>query len=371
MRLSEDHNDPEALSDGNSHSPPSISPSTTASSYPPVGFLNRASQSSLRSQRSSPPRSSSDTQQTQPTPNPQDLHSVERSKGWDRERERERQREREREQDRQRILALERENALLSQRVSQLELDLRSAKQTIHTLNLVAAPHLPLPPSLPQFPPPPSDPLLLKATYEKLLGTYNLTQRAVLERTEEVSSLKSYLSKNDEVSGAQILQALRDLNAEIVQLAASIAEEFSASMDRHINLAKPSDMDLVSSVLGPVLTNLLATRDHEGDPTLVQFAIQAWEVVCIGKVLDSFCFGLPSEVDQAFLRIFDHMHRSGEFRVRLYRLPRFSMFSSPFPSMRHPPLLRPCPVLQYSKFPFHNPAQGFKHRHMLSSVVMT
>lgn len=314
VRLSDDLEGPQIIPDASF--PPSTIPSSTISTYPPTHrFFTRPSHASLRGQ-----------QQQQPQNTQQQPQLVERSKGWDwqrererereterereKERERERQREKERERDRQKILSLERENALLSQKVAQLEVDLRSANQTIAALDLVAAPHIPLPSNILQFPPPPPNPVALKATYEKLLGAYNLSQRAVLERTEEISSLKSYLSKNDEVSGAQILQALRDLNTEIVQLAASVAEEFSSSMDRHIDLAKPADRDLVSNVLGPVLTNLLATRDHEGDPTLVQFAIQAWEVICIGKVLDSFCFGLPSEVDQAFLRIFDHMHHS-------------------------------------------------------------
>lgn len=148
---------------------------------------------------------------------------------------------------------------------------------------------------------------------ESLMSSYMLAKRALHERNEEVASLKSFLSKTDEWSGAQLIQALRDLNSEIMQLAASVAEEFSPSLDRRVDLSRQSDRELVNSALGPIMTNLLATRDHVGDPTLVQFAIQAWEVCCVGRVLDAFCFGLPAEIDQFLSSVFERMHRIGQF----------------------------------------------------------
>jgi len=292
IRLSDELDDPEALSDSHFSS----AYNGTPSSYPPPRF---------RSQQQ------------------QQLQAVDRARGveWqrerdkerdrerERERERERQREEEREKERQRIQGLERDNALLSQKIAQLENELRSTTQSA-ALNFLDGPAMP-PQAALSFPSsPPSEPATLRNTYESLLTSYSVTQRALHDRTEEVTSLKSFLSKTDEWSGAQVLQALRDLNAEIVQLAASVAEEFASSLDRRMDFTRQSDRELILSALGPVLTNLLATRDHTSDPTLVQFAIQAWEVVCIGKVLDGFCFGLPSEVDQALSKIFDHMHHT-------------------------------------------------------------
>ncbi|KAH9949897.1 hypothetical protein B0H21DRAFT_41578 [Amylocystis lapponica] len=216
--------------------------------------------------------------------------------------------EQERTRDRQRILTLERENTSLYQRVTALENDLQSARQSLATYTLISAP-VP-PPNPPSQPALSRDTLGLRTSYDSLFSSYSVMHRALQERSEEVASLKSFLSKTDEWSGAQLIQAVRDLNAEIVQLAASVAEEFASSLDRRVDLTRPSDRDLVSSALGPAMTNLLASRDHAGDPTLVQFAIQAWQVCCVGRVLDSFCFGLPTEVDQFLTNIFERMHRA-------------------------------------------------------------
>ncbi|OCH95335.1 hypothetical protein OBBRIDRAFT_788213 [Obba rivulosa] len=216
----------------------------------------------------------------------------------------------EREKDRQRIQALERENAALQQRVSSLESDLRSARETLVTYNLLASPVSALrPEEQVQFPLAP-DTGTLRTSYDSLFSSYSMVHRTLQERTEEVASLRTFLSKTDEWSGAQLIQALHDLNSEIVQLAASVADEFSSSLDRRVDLTRHSDRELVNNALGPVMTNLLATRDHMADPTLVQFAIQAWEVSCVGKVLDAFCFGLPADVDQFLSGIFEHMHRA-------------------------------------------------------------
>ncbi|KAJ2988454.1 hypothetical protein NUW54_g9111 [Trametes sanguinea] len=75
--------------------------------------------------------------------------------------------------------------------------------------------------------------------------------------------------------------------------------------------AKERDREVVERALGPEMIRLLEDRMHAGDPTLVQFALQAWEVWCVARVLEAFCYGLPMEVDEAFRMIFEHMHREG------------------------------------------------------------
>ncbi|CCL98779.1 uncharacterized protein FIBRA_00784 [Fibroporia radiculosa] len=216
-----------------------------------------------------------------------------------------RDRELERDRDRQRIQSLERENAALYQRVAALERDVQAARQSLAAFSLQPEPSTP-----PQIYRPSTTEPANRTSYDSLLASYTLTRRTLHDRTEEVASLKSFLSKTDEWSGAQLIQAIRDLNSEIVQLAASVAEEFASALDRRLDLSRQSDRDLVNTALGPVMMNLLVTRDHAGDPTLVQFAIQAWEVCCVGRVLDSFCFGLPSDIDQFLTNVFEHMHHA-------------------------------------------------------------
>ncbi|KAI0733487.1 hypothetical protein C8Q72DRAFT_811365 [Fomitopsis betulina] len=253
-------------------------------------------------------------------------YSQELRRDWTREREREREREldrerarvaiEEKEKERRRAQLLERDNAALQQRVAALERDLQAARQSLATVTVLSSP---VPPansfnalnnriySSPSPNPPDS-----RTSYDSLLSSYKVVHRALQERTEEVASLKTFLSKTDEWSGAQLLQALRDLNAEVVQLAASAAEEFASALDRRVDLVRQSDRELLNGAIGPAMTNLLVSRDHSSDPTLVQFAIQAWEVYCVGRIMNAFCFGLPPDIDQFLGSMFAQMNRAGE-----------------------------------------------------------
>lgn len=249
-------------------------------------------------------------------------HQLQDRREWTRDREWDSSRDLEREKDRKRIQSLERDKATLAERVAALEHDLQSARQTIATFSLLSSP------ALPDFKnnssdSDSSDPASLQTSYDSLISSYSVMQRALHERIEEVESLKSFLSKTDEWSGAQLIQSLRDLNAEIVQLSASIADEFASTFDRRVDRTRSSDRELLAAALGPIMTNLLSTRDHASDPTLVQFAIQAWEIYCISRVFDSFCFGLPGEADQVLANVFEHMHRSGQstYTVQVFRSP--------------------------------------------------
>jgi hypothetical protein len=58
------------------------------------------------------------------------------------------------------------------------------------------------------------------------------------------------------------------------------------------------------------MAKLLSERDHNEDPTLVQFAIQAWEVHLCSQVFDAFCYGAAPEVNEFLSQIFEGMHRS-------------------------------------------------------------
>lgn len=225
---------------------------------------------------------------------------------------RERYKEQERERDRQLIVTLEQDNAALKRRIAQLEHDLRASNQTLSTLQLLSTPPLALTAVLPSPPSPPLDPGTLSTAFDALKVSQDLTHQALYERTEEVSSLRSFLSKTDDWSGAQLLQALRDLNAEIVQLAASIADEYAAVLDRRMDFSRLSDREFLDHALGTQMFELLAKRDHAADPTLLQFAVQAWAVVCVNQILDAFCFGLPQEVDDMLTTLFERMHQCGE-----------------------------------------------------------
>jgi len=114
---------------------------------------------------------------------------------------------------------------------------------------------------------------------------------------------------------------VHDLNTEILQLAAAVSDEFPLTR-RSPGLWKESHCEFVREVIGDGMLALLRDGDHEDDPTIVQLAIQAWEVWCCHQVLDAFCAGAPPEVDRFLRDIFREMQSSGkDFFSVSYLLP--------------------------------------------------
>ena len=147
----------------------------------------------------------------------------------------------------------------------------------------------------------------LRSSYAELANSV----RTLESSGEELRSLKSFLTKTDEYSGQQIIQAVHDLNTEILQLAAAVSEEFPLSR-RSPGLWKESHCEFIREAIGDGMLALLRDVDHEDDPTVVQLAIQAWEVWCCRQVLDSFCAGVSPEVDRFLNDVFREMQSFGK-----------------------------------------------------------
>jgi hypothetical protein len=147
----------------------------------------------------------------------------------------------------------------------------------------------------------------LRTSYVELANSV----RTLESSGEELRSLKSFLTKTDDYSGQQIVQAVHDLNTEILQLAATVSDEFPLTR-RSPGLWKESHCEFVRGAIGDGMLALLRDGDHEDDPTIVQLAVQAWEVWCCRQVLDAFCAGAPPEVDRFLNDIFREMQSSGE-----------------------------------------------------------
>ena len=151
------------------------------------------------------------------------------------------------------------------------------------------------------------------------------------DRTSELNTLQAFLSKHDEWSGAQVVEAVNDLNNELARLASAVSEHFvvgsdidsdyseNASVGTRSSQSLPIDRsaqevhDRLKEALGSTFYRLIFTcPDPPSDPSmLVQYAIQAWEVWCCSQILDGFCFGLPSEVEKLLADVWENMKREG------------------------------------------------------------
>ena len=133
------------------------------------------------------------------------------------------------------------------------------------------------------------------------------------EHYARARSLDVFLTKTDSWSGAQIIQAVDDLNAEINQFAAASTESclFSKRSGAKTPLSMSPEQENTTPWLGPALSRILALRDHSQDPILVQLALQASLVTCCSRSLSLFCVGFPSKLDALLSRVLAHMQSSG------------------------------------------------------------
>ncbi|KAF9267817.1 hypothetical protein L218DRAFT_893993 [Marasmius fiardii PR-910] len=136
-------------------------------------------------------------------------------------------------------------------------------------------------------------------------GAFPEEYRARLKTTEV------YMTRTDSWSGAQVLQAIHDLNSEILQFSASATElcTFSKNDAAPTKAVAQATQDTVAR-LGPNLVKILAGRDHSQDPILVQLALQGCISICVARALSVFCMGYPTKADNVLTQIYSHIYAS-------------------------------------------------------------
>jgi len=124
-----------------------------------------------------------------------------------------------------------------------------------------------------------------------------------------------FMTKTDSWSGAQVIQAVKDLNSEILQFSASLAELHYA-IDTNNGGSRPAmNPNALSQAkqntatrLGVPFMHLLSTRDHSQDSSmLVQFALQATLCNIIDRTMASFCVGFPAKYDALLSQLYLRM----------------------------------------------------------------
>ena len=141
------------------------------------------------------------------------------------------------------------------------------------------------------------------------INTYGASSSTEEDRAR-IRSAETYMTRTDAWSGAQVLQAVHDINSEILQFAAS-ATEMCTFLPAPSSSANPKMAQLIHDTntrIGPNMTRILSNRDHSQDPLLVQLALQGCVSLCIARALNSFCIGFPSKSDAVLDQLYNHMH---------------------------------------------------------------
>jgi hypothetical protein len=220
--------------------------------------------------------------------------------------------------DRYEMRKLQEENDRLRKQVAQLQSQLESQPSSL-TSSRISSPPTTSPPVSPTSAVPPSTNSSssdYKYKYERLRKEHDYARQTLSSYSAELSSLRSFLSKTDAFDNASILQHVQDLNGQIQQFAATVAETYHARLDTEPGYERmedlhPDHLAVVEQVVGGRMVELLANRSHTPDPILLQYALQAWEVGCVNLVLNAFCFGAPEMLDQTLSSIFRRMYVQG------------------------------------------------------------
>ena len=171
-------------------------------------------------------------------------------------------------------------------------------------------------------------------------------RRLADERRLEVRSMERFLTKTDRWAGSDLVQAVKDINNEILQFAAAASEGMAIIVSNSISgvpgtastnnttssnprarskspqdgtksptpsLGRRKALERVAARFGSKMRQCLEKRDHMQDPTLLQYALQACVCQCISHAMSSFCFGSTGKLESHLSKIYSHMHATGTY----------------------------------------------------------
>ncbi|KAF9047802.1 hypothetical protein BJ165DRAFT_1122543 [Panaeolus papilionaceus] len=137
----------------------------------------------------------------------------------------------------------------------------------------------------------------LEAELAHVKGEFEDTAELLRRRTTELKGAQTFLTKADQTSGADVIRLVEELNAEVMQTAATMAEGLQIEEKK----LQPGGKELESNemreadarteeYIGPRLTELLKTSEHYEDPILIQIALQAGMTAYVHWAISSWCF---------------------------------------------------------------------------------
>lgn len=145
-------------------------------------------------------------------------------------------------------------------------------------------------------------------------------------RTAELKGAQAFLTKADQLSGADVIKLVEELNAEIMQTAASMAEELvieQKKVDGEKKEGREEDSEQMvevhartEEIIGPRMTNLLKTSEHHEDPILIQIALQASMSAYSHWIASSWAFESPED-EHMLSEIYARVRETGEIAVAL------------------------------------------------------
>ena len=157
--------------------------------------------------------------------------------------------------------------------------------------------------------------MVYKGEIRRAEAQHEITRKLLEEKTAELKGTQMFLNKADSLSGADVVGLVNSLNAEVLQVAAYMADTLEFG-----NLLSQQEEGWLKAerragrVVGEELTQALqvgakALKDkNDFDPTLVQFALQICLIWCCRVISTSWTLG----EDNAWLtKLYAHIRQKG------------------------------------------------------------
>ena len=111
-----------------------------------------------------------------------------------------------------------------------------------------------------------------KAELEKTKAELTEANDISTAKSTELAKAQSLLSPTDRISEAEVLEIVRDLNENIIQIAANLTEEWGKVPSPRTNKAplNKKELDALSQFYGPTLVRRVLNRDSSALALLVQ-----------------------------------------------------------------------------------------------------
>ena len=135
-------------------------------------------------------------------------------------------------------------------------------------------------------------------------------------RNRELKVAKTFLSKEDPLSTSDVVQSVRDLNSEIMQIAAYLADNLTLKRVRNLPAG-----DIPEGPCKPIFTALVLPRGSwdEVDVGSVELALQGFLVVWVFWIVNTWGFGEASGwCDQLYSKVRETGTPLYQFLVKLY-----------------------------------------------------
>lgn len=137
------------------------------------------------------------------------------------------------------------------------------------------------------------------------------------EYMAHIQSFDVFMTKTDSWSGAQVIQAVDDLNSEIHQFSEALTDLHDKLRSRR-GVITPNALGQAkqntTTRLGVHLMHLLSTGgDSDDSLTLIPLAIQASLCSIVDRTLAGFCIGFPAKYDALLNQLYLQICSSGKF----------------------------------------------------------